>query len=173
MKRIIQILIIVCLSVTCCGCSNNNKESYLRVHIRANSNLTVDQEIKYKIKDELVNYLTPLIADCNCLNDVKLTLNSNKENIELVCNAVLKNNGFTYCATAKIDTEFFPTRMYGEYVLEADFYDALIVELGDAVGDNWWCVVYPPLCFLNAKQLNTNNIKYKSKLIEIVNNFFD
>ena len=58
-------------------------------------------------------------------------------------------------------------------MLESDFYDALIIELGEACGDNWWCVVYPPLCFLDAKQLDLSNVKYKSKLIEIINNFFD
>ena len=54
-------------------------------------------------------------------------------------------------ANVKFQNEFFPTRVYGDYVLEADFYDALIIELGNASGDNWWCVFYPPLCFLNSK----------------------
>ena len=62
---------------------------------------------------------------------------------------------------------------YGDYVLEADFYDALIIELGEAKGDNWWCVVYPPLCFLNGKEIDTNKIKYKSWIMELINKFFD
>ena len=173
MKKIMLILILICLTICTVGCSNKHEENYLRIHIRANSNLDVDQDVKYKVKDEVVNFLTPIIAKCDSFDDVKNSLNFNKNNIETVCNNVLKNNGFNYVATVKLDTEFFPTRAYGEYVLPSDFYDALIVELGDAVGDNWWCVVYPPLCFLNAKQLNENNIKYKSKLLEIVNNFFD
>ena len=56
---------------------------------------------------------------------------------------------------------------------KADFYDALIIELGNASGDNWWCVVYPPLCFLNSKDLNTTNIVYKSKIYELINKFFN
>ena len=156
-----------------CGCSPNNKQEYLRIHIRANSNLTIDQNIKYKIKDEVVNFLTPKIVNATSFIEVENIVELVKVDIENLCNETLKNNGFCYTAKAKIANEFFPTRAYGEYVLESDFYDALIIELGEACGDNWWCVVYPPLCFLDAKQLDLSNVKYKSKLIEIINNFFD
>ena len=86
---------------------------------------------------------------------------------------VLENNGFCYKSKAKLNEEYFPTRSYGELTLTDGFYDALIIELGEAEGNNWWCVVYPPLCFIGAEGSDTNNIKYKSKLYEIVQNFFD
>lgn len=167
------VLLILCCVPVLTGCNFNCEESYLRIHIRANSNLSVDQNIKYEIKDEVVSFLTPHIAKCSSLDEVKNSLNSLKNDIENICNKILKDNGFNYVAKAKIQNEFFPTRTYGEYVLEADFYDALIIELGEACGDNWWCVVYPPLCFLNSKDINTTNIKYKSKLYELISKFFD
>ena len=79
---------------------------------------------------------------------------------------MLKNAGFNYHSKVAVRNELFPTRVYGDFTLEEGFYDALIVELGEAKGDNWWCVVYPPLCFTG-----TENIKYKSKILEIINSF--
>ncbi len=171
--KILMGFIMFFLTIFCSGCTPENDNKYLRIHIRANSNLSVDQNIKYKIKDDVVNFLTPVVANSTNFEDVKNKIENVKLQIENVCNNCLRLEGFSYKANVKIATEFFPTRAYGKYVLESDFYDALIIELGEAVGDNWWCVVYPPLCFLDAKQLNFSQIKYKSKLIEIVNNFFD
>lgn len=174
MKKFLSVIMLLFCGLTCfMGCSKNEDQRYLRIHIRANSNLSVDQNIKYLVKDEVVNFLTPLISNATSFEDVKQTLTNSKVKIESVCNDVLKCNGFNYTANAKIATEYFPTRAYGQCVLKSDFYDALIIELGEASGDNWWCVIYPPLCFLNATELDSSNIKYKSRLVEIVNNFFD
>lgn len=174
MKKFLKIiLLVVCFSPILFACSFESEQSYLRIHIRANSNLNVDQNVKYEIKDEVVSFLTPIIANCSSIDEVKNALNSNKESIKSVCDSILSKNGFNYVANVKIQNEFFPTRAYGEYVLEADFYDALIIELGNASGDNWWCVVYPPLCFLNSKDLSTTNIVYKSKIYELINKFFN
>ena len=81
---------------------------------------------------------------------------------------ILSKNGFSYGATAKLTAERFPTRVYGEYTLPAGEYTALILELGKGQGDNWWCVVYPPLCF--AKPTG-GNVVYKSKILEIIENW--
>ena len=157
---------------------NENKDedanaAYLRVHIRANSNNQEDQEVKYKVKQAVVDYLTPQIAENSTFNEVYNMLSENLTNIENVSNKVLKENGFNYKSEAKLKDEYFPTRSYGEYTLEADYYDALIVNLGSGGGNNWWCVVYPPLCFIGSEGTAYKNIKYKSKIIEIIQNFFN
>lgn len=154
------------------GCNNNNEE-YLRIHIRANSNLAIDQNIKYKVKDEVVNYLVPVISNCSNLTDIKTAIENQRHNLKMLCDDILKQNGFEYVSKVELCNEYFPTRAYGEYVLESDFYDALVIELGSASGDNWWCVVYPPLCFINAKEIDSTSIKYKSKIYELIKNFFD
>ena len=147
--------------------------AYLRVHIRANSNSSEDQDVKYKVKAAVVDYLTLKIANGSTFNDAYEILNSNLENIEAVADNVLRDNGFNYKTEALLKDEYFPTRSYGEYTLENGYYDALIVNLGSGKGDNWWCVVYPPLCFIGSEGSVTKNIKYKSKLVEIVKNFFN
>ncbi len=142
---------------------------YLRIHIRANSNAEVDQLIKYKIKDAVVNVLTPYIVDCENFDDVKKVMQDNLYVVDSVANSILKTNGFSYSAKSKLCEEEFPTRSYNGYCLEEGFYDAIIVELGKAQGDNWWCVVYPPLCFTNANY-GTNAV-YKSRILDLIEKF--
>ena len=95
----------------------------------------------------------------------KIIVNVNKEkvNMQNIGKKVLKENGFNYSVNVKIANEYFPTRTYNNTTLESGYYDAVIVELGDAVGDNWWCVMYPPLCFVG-KNTNENKITFKSRL---------
>ena len=175
MKKLISIMIAIVSIFLLAGCGSNSttQEQYLRIHIRANSNSRIDQNIKYTIKDDLVNYLTPLVSQCNSFDEVVDMIDDNINDMENLCDNILTDNGFNYTSKIMINEEYFPTRAYGEYVLESDFYDAIIVNLGGAKGDNWWCVVYPPLCFLNAKNVDKNNIVYKSKILELINNFFD
>lgn len=179
MKKIITLIIVlVVLIVGTFFAVNINtqtavaEQSYLRVHIRANSNDQVDQAVKYKVKTAVVDYLTPKIASGSTFEMAYEILQANLEGIEQVANNVLSENGFYYKAKAKLNDEYFPTRSYGEYTLESGYYDALILELGEATGNNWWCVVYPPLCFVGGEGSNVKNIKYKSKIVEIINKFF-
>ena len=145
------------------------KKEYLRIHIRANSNIEKDQQVKYLIKDKVVEYLTPFIAECNDKQSAIKMLNSSLKEIEKVSKKVLKEEGFDYEVKAKVKTENFPTRYYQGLCLESGFYDALIIEIGSAKGDNWWCVVYPPLCFTSGGQ----GCFYRSKILDIINDFFN
>ena len=92
--------------------------------------------------------------------------------MELICNQKLLAQNFSYTAKVKINNEYFPARTYENTTLEAGFYDAVIVELGSSAGDNWWCVMYPPLCFVN-KNENNKQIKYKSKIAEWFKSVFN
>ncbi len=149
--------------------SDKTETSFLRIHIRANSNEAMDQYVKYQVKEEIVNAITPLIANCTTFEQAKQVLSENLNYIDEISDAVLKKNGFNYKSVSNINNEYFPTRSYDGYVLESGLYDALVIQLGKAEGDNWWCVVYPPLCFVNT---SAENIIYKSKILEIINKFF-
>jgi len=147
---------------------NLTHKEYLRIHVRANSNAQVDQDIKYLIKDKIVEYLTPYIAECNTKQKAESMIKSQLPAIENVADRVLISSGFKYKSSAKINNEQFPTRVYGNLTLDGGYYDALIVELGDGKGENWWCVVYPPLCFTGGG----TNYQYKSKIWAIIKSFF-
>lgn len=148
-----------------------SKEAYIRIHIRANSNSNVDQEVKYKVRNAVVEFLTPIISECETISEAHKVIKNNLTKIDSVADSVLKQNGFYYGARARLNDEYFPTRVYDDLVLDEGVYDALILELGSGVGDNWWCVVYPPLCFIGAENTGNNKITYKSKIVEILKNF--
>ena len=173
MKKLFTIffLCIILIVLFIFGFNTNNKtyyKEYLRIHIRANSNLNCDQDIKYKIKDEIVAFLTPIISSCDKKKDFENKLQQNLKNIECISNNILAQNNFDYKSSAKIDNEYFPVRSYDNLTLENGYYDALIVNLGSGEGDNWWCVVYPPLCFLNSNA----DYNYKSRIAEIIKKYF-
>ena len=136
---------------------------YLRIHIRANSNSQIDQSVKYKVKDSIVDYLTPWLCSVKTKQQAIEVVNKEKVNMQNIGKKLLKENGFNYSVNVKIANEYFPTRTYNNTTLESGYYDAVIVELGDAVGDNWWCVMYPPLCFVG-ENTNENKITFKSRL---------
>lgn len=136
---------------------------YFRIHIRADSNEVQAQAVKYLVRDEIVEYLTPLVASYQTKAEAEAGVKANIESVKKVAERVLRRNGFDYGARVQIKRESFPTRVYGEYTLPAGAYTALIVELGEGAGDNWWCVVYPPLCFTAGE-----NVVYKSKILEII-----
>ena len=154
-----------------CPLNNGGGEcEYLRIHIRANSNLTADQEVKYKVKDGVVDALIPLLAEIETFEEAKEVMQNNFALIEGVANDILTANGFYYGCRAKIDNEYFPTRTYDGLTLEEGYYDALILELGSGQGDNWWCLVYPAFCFTQTN--NFDNFVYISKIWEIIKSVF-
>lgn len=171
MKYLIGIVSIIgiILILLFCPLTTSTNSEYLRIHIRANSNSDIDQSVKYEIKDAVVDALIPILSTCTTKDEASTALKNNFEYIESIADNILEKNNFNYKSNAKLSYEEFPTRTYGDLTLEAGFYDALILELGEAKGDNWWCVVYPPLCFVNG---STQVNGFKSRIIEIINNFF-
>ncbi|MDR1906466.1 MAG: stage II sporulation protein R [Clostridiales bacterium] len=148
------------------------KTEYLRIHIRANSNSAEDQSVKYRVRDEVVKYLTPILSDCQTADDAAKKISGRAEEIEYVAKKTLTEGGFYYNAKAAVRKEEFPTRIYGDIVLESGVYNAVIVELGEAAGDNWWCIAFPPLCFIPAEDDGSGLFKYRSKILEIIERFY-
>lgn len=146
----------------------NLENEYLRIHIRADDNSSSAQSVKYFVRDKVVQYLTPLVANYTTQQQAIDGVCAHLPKIEQIATNALYQKGFSYGATAKLTVESFPTRVYDGYVLPAGEYAALILCLGRGTGDNWWCVVYPPLCF---SAPTGSNVIYKSKIKEIIDNF--
>lgn len=159
----IIILILACVAMVL----PEKKVEYLRLHVRANSNSEVDQTVKYAVKQAVVDYLAPLVADITDKVSAEKIITENLPKLNELCDKVLQEKGFAYKSTVSYRQEYFPTRVYDDTELSAGVYDALIINLGEGSGDNWWCVVYPPLCFT----AYGTDFVYKSKIIEIINDF--
>jgi stage II sporulation protein R len=174
MKKVMMIVISLIFIVAGAYLVYNNSDGggaeneYFRLHIRANSNSADDQAVKYKVRDKVVEFLTPYAAQCTDKDRAQAIIGSILPQIEDVCDSVLSDNGYYYGARAEIRTENFPTRVYDDLTLEAGVYDALIIELGSGSGDNWWCVIYPPLCFTGG----TSSVTYRSVIYDIIKRFY-
>lgn len=169
-KAVIGLIVAAIVLIAFCfgGEESFPAENYLRMHIRANSDGAEDQAVKYLVRDAIVELLTPVAAECGSKEEALSAIESVLPQAVQTAEETLRNAGFFYGAKAELRREEFPTRVYEGTTLSAGVYDALVVELGAGEGDNWWCVVYPPLCFTG-----TQNVVYKSKILEIVRKFFD
>ena len=175
-KCCIIFLLSIIISLTALGFSGQGIKSapqtvtseYLRIHIRADSNEDKAQAVKYLVRDDVVEFLTPYVADYLTKAQAMEGISKLLPQIEKVAEETLLRRGYFYGAKASVRTETFPVRVYGEYTLPAGEYAALFIELGSGKGDNWWCVVYPPLCF---SATSSKNAVYKSKILEIIRQF--
>lgn len=164
------LLFILILTAAVTATQKAEASAYLRMHVRANSDAAADQAVKYEVKKAIVEYLIPIAAGCETKGEAIAALEDNLRSIEHVADEVLAERGFSYRARARVCTEEFPTRVYENVTLEAGIYDALIVELGEGAGANWWCVIYPPLCF--SGEASGETVQFRSRLLEIIQAFF-
>ncbi len=122
------------------------RQNILRLHIVANSDSFADQELKIKIRDEILAETSDLFLNVTDLENAKTQVENSLEEFEKIANNVIKQNGFNYKAKAILDESYFDTRVYDDFTLPAGYYPSLIIELGKADGKNWWCVVFPTVC---------------------------
>lgn len=167
------VFLVLILTIVLWGDFSADNERYLRIHIRANSNAECDQDVKYLVKNQVVNYLTPYLAQARSKEEATNIIGQKLKDIEGVCLQTLKEKGYHYSVKASVKQENFPSRSYGGRTLAAGIYDSLIIYLGRAEGDNWWCVVYPPLCFIGKEDANAAGFYYISKLKEIIDKFYN
>ena len=175
--------------------STDIANSVFRLHVIANSDSTEDQNLKYKVRDNLLDYMNSLCQNCESKQEAISIVEKNKDTFEQIAKQTIKEEGYSYSVKINIGNFEFPTKNYGDISLPAGYYDALRVEIGEAKGQNWWCVMFPPLCFVDitsgvvpdeSKELMENNlseeeyalisdqsdseIQFKFKLLEFFNN---
>jgi stage II sporulation protein R len=176
MKKVVALLFcVVGIAIVALGLPSNEgkpNSDFLRLHIRAHSNSIADQSVKFDVRQEIVNELTPIFAELTSRRMAIEAIQNNLARIEAAANRVLSASGFNYTARAGLRAEFFPTRHYNGHTLAEGVYDALIISLGAGNGDNWWCVIYPPLCFLENNIGGDREVVYRSKLLDIIRRYF-
>ena len=129
--------------------SEDIAQSIFRLHVIANSDSKEDQDLKYKVRDKVLEYMNEISKNCSSKEEVILLAEEHKEEFKKVAENAIKQNGYDYEVNIKIGNFDFPTKTYGDISLPAGEYDALRIEIGEAKGQNWWCVMFPPLCFVD------------------------
>lgn len=129
--------------------SSDIADSVFRLHVLANSDLSEDQALKYKVRDNLLKYMNSICAETASKNEAISIANNHLDDFKKIAEDTISDNGYNYTVQVQIGNFEFPTKTYGDISLPAGNYDALRVNIGEAKGQNWWCVMFPPLCFID------------------------
>lgn len=129
--------------------SEEISDNVFRLHVIANSDSQQDQELKLKVRDELLAYMEKISLNAETKNEAITIAKENIQEFKNIAQNVINENGFNYSVNVEICKSNFPTKNYGDIVLPAGTYDALKVKIGESNGKNWWCVMFPPLCFVD------------------------
>ena len=127
----------------------NIADNIIRLHVIANSDTDSDQSLKLKVRDEVINKLQDTVSQSSSVADAKLLLAAETETIKNNALNVISKNGYDYDVNVSLEKRYFPAKSYGDLVFPSGDYDALCIEIGEASGRNWWCVLFPSLCFLD------------------------
>lgn len=173
-------------------------EKIIRFHVIANSDTDIDQSVKIEIKNKILDYMAPKLEKSKSIEESREILKNNDNDIKNIAKDCLSKEGFNYGVSTELGREDFPVKTYGDITLPQGNYEAYRVILGNGKGKNWWCVMFPPLCFiditkgeaevektddamknvLNDKEYNEVNkknsedIQYKFKVKEFIDSYF-
>lgn len=125
-------------------------DKIIRFHILANSDSEEDQQLKLKVRDAIGTFMQPKLSDVSDIEESRKIVTENLSAIEEQAEKVIAEEGYTYTVSAKLAQADFPEKSYGPYTFQAGNYEALEVTIGNGEGHNWWCVMYPNLCFFNS-----------------------
>ncbi len=155
LKMVIILFLLILLYCSICAfsyaqnISSDICDSVFRLHVIANSDSTEDQNLKYIVRDNLLNYMNSICTECKTKEEAISIVEKNKSEFERIAAQTIKDQGYSYNVKIDIGNFKFPTKNYGDISLPAGNYDALKIEVGEAKGQNWWCVMFPPLCFVD------------------------
>lgn len=170
-------------------------DSVFRLHVIANSDSAEDQNLKYIVRDKVIEYMSSISPNASSKEDVIEIAKANLDKIQAIASQTIRENGYTYSVNVEVGNFSFPSKRYGDITLPPGYYDALRIKIGEAEGQNWWCVMFPPLCFVDvtsgvvpdeSKEImkenlskeefdliskNSNEVKVKFKIVEVLQNF--
>jgi stage II sporulation protein R len=124
-------------------------DKLVRLHVIANSDSVEDQDLKRKVRDEVIKQMSPKFEGLKDVAEVRQVITENVGLIEGIAAQVAAENRMSYGAKALLGNFDFPTKVYGNLTLPAGNYQGLKIVLGNGEGQNWWCVMFPPLCFID------------------------
>lgn len=129
--------------------SSDISNSVFRLHVIANSDSQEDQNLKYLVRDSLLEYMNEISKNISSKEEAISLVTNHLEKFKEIALNTIRKNGFDYDVNISIGNFYFPTKFYGDISFPAGMYDALKIEIGNAIGQNWWCVMFPSLCFID------------------------
>lgn len=142
-------------------------QKVLRFHVIANSDSEEDQQLKLKVKSVLVESLSPQLINIDDITEVKSILSAQLNSIQRTAMQVVQQQGYDYPVEVTLEKCYFPLKKYDNYAFPPGYYEALRVRIGKAEGRNWWCVMFPPLCFVD-ETYSIVDENSKEKLLQLL-----
>jgi stage II sporulation protein R len=183
LKRVIfVVLICIIMSVfqgctsmgtgTCNNIGNENrildynevKDNLIRFHVIANSDTEEDQNLKLKVKNKVIDYLYPYLNASQSLEESRNIIKDKMDQVKKLAEEVIKDNNYNYGVKTELSRENFPEKSYGKITLPQGNYEAFRIIIGTGQGKNWWCVMFPPLCFVDETKAEVEYDKTEKKI---------
>ena len=174
MKKTVTILILFLIIISAINKTKKvviPKEA-IRFRVIANSNTNIDQNNKKKIAKELSYDLVNILSETNSIEEARNTIQSNISNFETTVNQIVEKENYDTTVSIEYGNHYFPEKKYKGVTYESGEYESLVVKLGQGKGENFWCVLFPPLCLLEAEENETDEVRYKSFIKEIIDKYF-
>ena len=147
--------------------AKNYEDNLLRLHVIPNSDSQKDQALKLDVRDKVLEYMKENFYDVSSKDEMVLSVSNNLDNIKMLAQDLVKRSGENYVVDTKLVNMKFPNTQYGLFTVPSGDYDALRIVIGAGVGENWWCVLFPPLCISNSTDISgVLNKDNKEEIIE-------
>ena len=144
----------------------------IRVRVVPNSNSVIDQNMKEKVKNYVSNYMTLKLDKVMDVNEARNIINDSIDELNQDIEKMFQDNGYDMDFTINFGENHFPDKAYKGVIYNEGDYESLVVYIGEARGDNWWCVLFPPLCVLEADENDTGEVEYKTLVGEVIDKIF-
>lgn len=148
-------------------------EAAIRVRVIAHSNTIYDQSMKMKVKAYIEKSISPMLVDVETVEEAREIIQNELENLNAGIEDLFLENGYDQEFLIHFGDNYFPEKDYKGVHYEAGAYESLVVTIGEGQGDNWWCVLFPPLCLLEAEETDTNDVQYRFFVQEMIDRIFE
>ena len=143
-------------------------QKLIRFHVIANSDDKIDQELKLKVRDSILKYISPKLKNGKNIEECRQIIKTEDANIKKISEKIIKEKGFKYSVSTALSQEYFPVKTYGNITLPQGEYEAYRVIIGTGTGQNWWCVMFPPLCFVDITKGNVSYEKTEKEMKSVL-----
>lgn len=144
----------------------------IRVRVIANSNTIYDQNMKMKVKSYIEDNLSILLLNVDTVDEARDIINNNIDSLNDGIEEMFSNNDYNMDFKINFGDNYFPDKEYRGINYNEGVYESLVVTIGEGVGDNWWCVLFPPLCLLETSEEGVSDVEYRSWVVKMIDRIF-
>lgn len=174
MKKTIFIFFLIIIIYMVIGnvIAKNNliPDDAIRIRVIANSDSDYDQQIKLKVKDKVQNDMYNILKDTKTIDEARNRITNNLKYVESDIYKVLQNENYNMPFNINFGLNYFPKKEFKGITYKEGYYESVVVTLGEGLGSNWWCVLFPPLCMLEAEE--STDVEYTTMVKTIIDKYF-